>query len=105
MKKKMYLITKIAMTMFVSDAKEENLESTASSFLEEEMAISMKPYKITVKEIKSMNEVPNEWKSGALLWGTTGNDMTPELFLQENTVKVNNKEYRDYLRLKAKFED
>lgn len=106
---KMYLVTKTLYTMFVSDSKKKfQLELEGEQFLEEEDANRNRrnTFKVIIKEIKSMSEVPEDWKSGPIMWGQEKDDLTPEEFLKEQTKKSksSSKEYKEYLRLKAKFD-
>lgn len=94
MRPKLYLATKEVTAMFLC-YDESSLMKNANKFLAEEER-NMVPGRVSVKEIKLIDEIPAEWRKGGLLWGTD-EEITPEDFLQDP-------EYLEYLRLKAKFE-
>jgi hypothetical protein len=93
MRPKLYIATKNLSVMFLlEDGK--NLEREARHFLHEEDKNCV-PGRIVIKEVTSLDDVPTEWMN-ACLWGTD-DEITPEQFLGDD-------EYKEYLRLKKKFE-
>lgn len=93
--KKLYLATKTITAMFVSNAEDNGVN--ASRFIAEEEKNKFAKH-IEVKEIAANQEIPKEWRNGALLWGTE-DEISAEDWISEL-----GQEYQEYLRLKAKYD-
>lgn len=87
---KLYLAkqTHYSTAMFLSDNVEEDLKLEAKGYLDQEAVFKNKD--IEIKEITSFKDIPEEWKD-ANLWG-----------IKE---EVHVREYFQYLKLKAIFEN
>lgn len=101
--KKLYWARVLHEVVFVSEESpnSSNLKSEAESFLEEQDASFIPPMVVT--EITSKEEIPDDWKGDALIWGTQEletDEMTANQFFDE----YGDAEYQEYLRLKSKFE-
>lgn len=86
-------------TMFIADDVTHSINEEARHFLKEE--VKSKTYgqpKISVVEITSLDQVPDEWRGSALLWGTDEEITVADFFNIKNS-----DEYKEYLRLKEKF--
>ncbi len=73
-----------------------NLNDLAKDYLKEE-AKNHVPERFSLIEVKSLTDIPKSWWQ-ATHYGSNPHDGTPADFLQDP-------EYIEYLRLKAKFED
>jgi hypothetical protein len=105
--KKLYLATKKIQpktqnVMFVYDERNNNcsLNSAAQRYFEQEEyyhCMSVSKEELSISEISFINDVPKEWQD-AILWGID-EEISPAGFLSNI-----DPEYKEYLRLKAKFE-
>lgn len=104
---KMYVVKANITTMFLSDKTDASeLDSQARDFLREEMKYNAWGLKPEVTEATSKDQIPEEWKGYALLWGTD-DEITPCEFLNLSAeeVKKDMEEFNTYLKLKAKYEE
>lgn len=102
MKDKMYIIN--FPVMFVSANPENELLREAWSYLKESiMQVKSDAYSkcALIKEVSSLEDVPEIWND-LYLWGEY-DALTPASFLNRKQ-DIENKEYKEYLRLKEKFE-
>lgn len=96
--KKVYYAKKEIDVVFLSDKEGFALEKEANKFLIEES----KNHKISpllIKELKTVSDVPNDWRD-ALIWGS---DEEEDLSVAE-ALSDPDPEYKEYLRLKEKYE-
>lgn len=102
--KKLYLATINFNTIFVST--EADQKSGAKRYAEEEFSwngLKETLKRVEVKEIACVQEIPQEWSDGALIWGTE-EEITAANWLDQNQPKQSDSEFQEYLRLKAKYE-
>lgn len=104
--KKLYLATKVVTTMFVFDNDVASLEAEAKNFLLEEDSLRSPEFAfpITIKEITTVDQIPQDWLSDAYVWGDD-NDTTPKAFLEKQKGEYAEflKLEKEYLKLKEKF--
>lgn len=97
--KKLYYATKGMDVVFASAANGEALQKEAEKFLKEEEE-SNHFFKTEIKEVKSIEDVSENWRvTGTLIWGVDG-----ELSVEEALISLD-PEYDQYLKLKRKFEN
>lgn len=96
-KKKLYKATLNMDVLFLAVAEPgPQLDKLAKEFLKEELSNRV-PGRINVVNVDSMSQVPEDWRDN-LLWGTD-DDITARGYFSEI-----DSEYKEYLRLKEKFE-
>jgi len=95
---KMYYAKQVVDVCFVIEEGSSpcTLNDVAKDFLREE-ARHYVPGRLTTVEVKNLTDIPKDWWS-AIYHGENLHDNTPADFLQDP-------EYKEYLRLKAKFEN
>jgi hypothetical protein len=95
---KMYYAKQVVDVCFVIEEGSSpcTLNGIAKDFLKEE-AKNHVPGRLTTIEVKGLADIPKSWWQ-ATYYGDNPHDCTPAGFLQDP-------EYKEFLRLKAKFED
>jgi len=97
-KKKIYYAKETIEVVFVSnyELNTKLLRHDASKFISEESK-NCHEGKLSIIEVKSINDIPKEWYR-SLIWGTPDDvDMTAVEYLEDP-------EYKVYLKLKEKFD-
>jgi hypothetical protein len=89
-----HVIRSMSETLFLSDSTGDALKREAESFLAQE---HRNKSDIKILEIVSEDQIPSSWSKNALLWNVE-EEITAQDFLKERSV-----EYKEYLRLKAKY--
>ena len=100
-KTKLYAATRMHTTLLLCDNK-SLLKDIAAESLNEEYDLIRPNFKfpMVIKEIKSVKDIPKDWASSALLWGTEA-DLTAKQWLNgECSEEENDPQYQEYLRLK-----
>ena len=98
--KKLYLATRDHSVMFLSNLRRRSgIMEEAHNWMDEQDSCHTPQIELT--EIKVLSQIPDDWKGNVFLWGTD-DEITAEEFLK--AVKANDSEFREYLRLKAKYE-
>jgi hypothetical protein len=100
--KKIYYVQKIVDAVFLCDAKENRIISEADRFIVEE-AKNRVPNRFLIKEVKSKEDIPEGWHN-SLIWGTEDDEDLTVMEALHKLVLSKDSEYKEYLRLKAKFE-
>lgn len=95
--KKLYKATVSGVVMFVCDAEQEDLKTAATESFFEEISGGLDDLEVVVAEVAYKHQVNKEWLN-KIPWNLSDDDdeITVEKFLDE--------EYKQYLRLKEKFE-
>ncbi len=101
--RKLYYAKQVFDVVFVSEEEEnDELEEEAQHYISEQNKY-FSP-EIELKEVLSLEDLPEAWKSNALIWGTKKDeDLTVKQFLAQN-LTASQEEYQEYLRLKAIYE-
>jgi hypothetical protein len=94
MRPKLYLAVDTITVMFLCE-EGKDLYEAARRFADEEHKHYV-PGRLAIKEIKSIDEIPEEWSGSQLLWGID-DEITARDFIKDP-------EYEEYKRLKEKFE-
>ena len=100
--KKIYFAQKTIDVVFVSDSKDHHLSSEAERFIVEESRNRV-PNRLLIREVKSKNDIPEDWL-GSLIYGTDDGEDINTVEALHKLVFSKDAEYKEYLRLKAKFE-
>lgn len=86
--------------MFISDKVKFPLRQEAEHYSQEELR-NLVPGRVVIKEIKAVSEIPESWRE-AHIWGDD-EERTPIEYLKA-VAKEKDPEYKEYLRLKKKFD-
>jgi len=100
MKSDLYLATKTIKVMFLcpSNYSTQSVLKEANHFADEE-GKNIVDGRIKIEKITKIEDIPEEWRGDAYIWGTD-EEMTATDFLGQE-----DDEYQEYLRLKKKYEE
>jgi hypothetical protein len=99
--KKLYYARQVTDVMFVSDKEGRALKKEADSFIQEETH-NVVNGRLVINEVTMASEVPDSWRD-AIVWGQDDDELNPIQYLKQ-IAKKNDPEYKEYIRLKKKFD-
>jgi len=99
--KTLYYVTKKVSVMVVSDKKGFSFEHEVDLYLQTE-ARNRVPNRITIAEITSVAEIPEDWRGDVTIYGTE-TEMSATDYLKI-VAKEKDPDYKEYVRLVKKFD-